>query len=64
MPKISSLDVTAHAAHDSIDALQNPEPASPLVNLGNGHKEALRTLLEIFKKANPQKYLRGCQSGR
>ena len=50
---MSSMDATYHAAQDLIYALQNPETASPIVKLGNGHKEALKTLAEIFIKANP-----------
>ena len=53
MPQISSMDATYHAAQDLMYALQNPEPASPLVKSVNGHKEALKTLKEIFRKANP-----------
>ena len=34
---MSSMDATYHAAQDLIYALQNLEPASPIVNLGNGH---------------------------
>ena len=60
MPQMSSMDATFHAAQELIYALQNPEPTIPLLKLGNLHKEALRTLAEIFIKANPQKYLRGC----
>ena len=50
---MSSMDATYHAAQYLIHTLQNPEPATPLVKLGNGHKEALNTLAEIFIKANP-----------
>ena len=54
MPQMSSVDTTYHAAQYIIYALHNPAPASPLVKLGNGHKEALKTLADIFRKANPQ----------
>ena len=47
------MDATYHAAQDIIYALQNPEPASTLVKLGNGQKEALKNLAEIFRKVNP-----------
>ena len=47
------MDATYHAAHDLIYALKNPAPARTLVKLGNDHKEALKTLTEIFRKANP-----------
>ena len=47
------MDATYHAAHDLIYALHNPAPESPLVKLGNGHKEALETLAEILRKSNP-----------
>ena len=53
MPNMSSIDATFHDAQDLIYALQNPEPASPLVKLYNGHKDSLRDLSEIFKKSNP-----------
>ena len=38
MPKIPSTYATIHATHDLIYALNNPEPAIPLVKLGNAHK--------------------------
>ena len=44
MPQMSSTDETFHATQDIIYALQNTAPASPLVKLGNGHKEALSNL--------------------
>ena len=47
------MDVTYHAAQDLIYALHNTAPAIPLVKLGCGHKEALKTLAKIFRKANP-----------
>ena len=47
------MDATYHAVQDIIYAIYNPAPASPLVKLGNGHKEALKTLAEIFRKSNP-----------
>ena len=53
MPQMTSMDETYHAAQSFIYALQNPEPAISLVKLGNGNKEALMTLVEIFKKTNP-----------
>ena len=53
MPQMSYVDATFHATQDLIYALQNPTPVIPLVKLGNGKKEALRTLAEIFRKANP-----------
>ena len=53
IPKMSSKDATFHAAQDLIYVLHNPEPASPLVKLGYGHKEALRNLVEIFRKYSP-----------
>ena len=48
-----SMDATFHSAQDLIYALQNIAPTSPLVTIGNGRKEASRTLEEIFRKANP-----------
>ena len=50
---MSSMDSNYHSAQDIIYALHNPEPARPLVKLGNGHKEALKNLAEIFRKVNP-----------
>ena len=50
---MSSKDVTSHASQDLIYALQNPAPAIPLVKLGKGNKDTLRTLAEIFGKINP-----------
>ena len=47
---MSSMDKKFHAAHDLMYALKNPAPAIHLVKLGNLHKEALRTLAEIFIK--------------
>ena len=54
MPQMYSMDATFLAVKDLIYALQNPAPALPLVTVGNGHKETLRTLVELFIKANPQ----------
>ena len=51
MPQMSYMDATYHAAKYLIYALQNPSPTSPLVTLGNVHKEALKTLTDIFRKA-------------
>ena len=53
MSQMSSLDETYHAAQDLIYALQNLAYAIPLIKLVNGHKEALKTLAEIFIKSNP-----------
>ena len=53
MPQMSSMDANFHAAQDIIYALQIPSPESPLVKLGNGHKETLSTLAKIFRKENP-----------
>ena len=50
---MSSIYATYHAAQDLIYALPNPEPARPLIKLGHGHKESLKTLADIFRKANP-----------
>ena len=50
---MSSMDATYHATPDLIYALQNPTPASPLVKLGHGHKQAFNTLSDIFGKATP-----------
>ena len=53
MPQMFSMDATYHAAQDLIYALHNLAPAITLVKLGHGHKEALNTLADIFRKANP-----------
>ena len=53
MSQMSSTDANIHSAQDLFYALQNPAPETPLLKLGNLHKEALRTLAEIFRKANP-----------
>ena len=50
MPKISSTDDNIHAAQDLIHVMKNIEPASPLITLVNAHKEALRSLPDIFGK--------------
>ena len=47
------MDANYHAPQDKIYALQSPTPASPLVKLGHGHKEALKNLADTFRKANP-----------
>ena len=47
------MDATYHTSQDLIYALQNTEPVTPLIKLVNGHKEALNTLANIFRKANP-----------
>ena len=53
MPQISSMDATYHAAQDIIYVLHNSAHASTLVKLGHGHKESLKNLADIFRKANP-----------
>ena len=53
MPKMSSINATFHAALNLIYELHNTEPEKPLSTLGNGHKEALRKLEEIFRKSIP-----------
>ena len=50
MPHMSSTDATICAADDLIYALHNPATESQLFKLGNGKKEALNTLEEIFRK--------------
>ena len=47
------MDATYHAAQDLFYDLHNPAPENPLLKLGNGHKEALNILEEIFGKTNP-----------
>ena len=58
-----SADVTIHATQDLIYALQNPSPEIPLVKLWNSHKEALKSLVEIFRKAIPNECIRAGNSG-
>ena len=41
---MSSMNATYHVAQDLFYALQNPEPAIPLIKLENGYKESFRTL--------------------
>ena len=53
MTNISPKYATFHAAQDLIYALYNTALASPQVKIGNGHKEALRTLAKIFRKSRP-----------
>ena len=50
---MSSTYATFNATRDLDYTLHNPEPAIPLVKLGYGHKEALRNLVEIFRKYSP-----------
>ena len=50
---MSSIDTTFHDSHDLIYALKNPAPEKPLAKLGNGHKETLRNLAEIFSRYRP-----------
>ena len=50
---MSSMDIPYHDEQDKIYLLHNPEPTSPLVRVGNGNKEALKTLANIFRKSNP-----------
>ena len=52
MPWMSCMDETYHSAQYLIYAQQNPVPSIPLVKLGYGHKESLKTLANIFIKAN------------
>ena len=47
---MSSTDATFHSAHNLIYATKNPATERPLVKLGNGHKESLSNLAEIFIK--------------
>ena len=49
---MSSIYATFHSSQSLIYALHNTEKAKPLSKLGNGHKEALRTLEKIFSKAS------------
>ena len=53
MPKMSFKDANFHASQDLIYAIHNPEPSVPLLKLGYWHKEVLRTLADIFRKAIP-----------
>ena len=53
MPQMSSMDATYHDTQYLTYAPHNPEPAIPLIKVGNGHKEALKTLANISRKANP-----------
>ena len=50
MPATSSNDKATEAALDLIKALQNPEPAGPLLPLQEAQREAMQTLAELFYK--------------
>ena len=50
---MSSIDATFYAAQGLFYAIQNPASENPLGKLGNGHKKALRTLVEKIIKAIP-----------
>ena len=52
MPEISNIDAKFHVTQDLIYALQNLAPENPLDKLGNGNKETLSILAEIFSKAS------------
>ena len=47
MPKMSYTDADIQATQDLIGTLQNLEPDSPLVTLGNAQNEALILLENI-----------------
>jgi hypothetical protein len=51
MPIASSAERAAAAAHDLIQALLHPSPASPLAPLSNDHHQALTQLANIFQNA-------------
>ena len=53
MPQMYSTDTTFHAPQNLIYALHNPSPTRPLFKIGNGNKESLRNLAEIFRQSNP-----------
>ena len=53
MPQMYSMDATYHSAQDLIYSIHNPAPKSLLVKLFIGHKGALKTLADIFRKSNP-----------
>ena len=53
IPKMSYIDTTFNAPQNLIYALYIPRPENPLYKIGNGHKEALRNLAEIFSKCIP-----------
>ena len=50
MPQTSSADRATQAAHDLVEALQNPAPATPYLTVRNTHLAALQQLAEIFSK--------------
>ena len=53
MPQMYSMDATYHTAQYLIYLLHNLVLAIPLLKLEHGHKEALKTLADIFRKVNP-----------
>ena len=48
---MSSTDANFHAAHNLIYAIHNPKSASPLAELGSGHKETLKTVVKVLRKS-------------
>ena len=53
MPQMSSVYAMVHATQYLIYVLHNTAPEIPLFKLGNGNKEVLSTLSEIFRKVAP-----------
>jgi hypothetical protein len=49
MPQLSSTNILIMAAHDMMDALQNPHPEVPLARVGDDTISALADLAAIFK---------------
>ena len=50
VPQITSTDAAIEAANDLINALSNPSPSLPNLNLDNNHYNALKQLAELFNK--------------
>ena len=50
MPETSSNDRAAAAIEDLVDALRNPAPASPFLNMGTTTNDAIRQLQALIKK--------------
>ena len=50
VPQITSTDTAIEAANDLINALSNPSPSLPNLNLENNHYNALKQLAASFNK--------------
>eukprot|EP00957_Ditylum_brightwellii_P035722 2708260-Ditylum_brightwellii.AAC.2 len=51
VPHLSSADAAARATLDLIQAIKNPQPATPFPRIGNKQMDALQALADIFNTA-------------